>query len=280
MLQFDQAWRYESPGVMPDDVVDAVFSQVISRLPAQGSRQDVYELFKPRFAACCGESAGRSSSESWAVSDLLAYMRQAAGNAALFVEALYDALQDFAKKHPQAGLPPWHYVNDALAPSGFAIDPPRLVAGRVAVPVAVPAKVPSLDEQANDRIQRSLSESERLLNTGKYRLAVQEILWLLETVSTAFQGLEHEDGTVTGKYFNRIIGDLKRFNRGRVLSEAISWIEKLHGYLSSPSGGGVRHGAVLSDAYELTEGEARLFCDLTRSYLTYLLHEHQRLGVR
>jgi hypothetical protein len=83
---------------------------------------------------------------------------------------------------------------------------------------------------------------------------------------------------VTGKYFNRIIGDLKRFNRGRVLSEVISWMEKVHGYLSSPSGGGVRHGAVLSDSYELTEGEARLFCDLTRSYLSYLLHEHQRLG--
>jgi hypothetical protein len=104
---------------------------------------------------------------------------------------------------------------------------------------------------------------------------------LLETVSTAFEGSEHEDGTVTGKYFNRIIGDLKRFNRGRVLSEVISWMEKVHGYLSSPSGGGVRHGAVLSDSYELTEGEARLFCDLTRSYLTYLLHvTHQRLGLR
>jgi hypothetical protein len=65
-----------------------------------------------------------------------------------------------------------------------------------------------------------------------------------------------------------------------VLSEAISWMERLHGYLSSLSGGGVRHGAVLSDTYGLTEGEARLFCDLTRSYLTYLLHKHQRLGLR
>lgn len=279
MLQFDKAWRYESPGEMPNDVVEAVFSRIISRLPAAVNRQEVYELFKPRFAACAGESFSRSSTEGWAASDLLALMGRAAKNAALFVEALYDALQDFDSRHPEAGVPPWHYVNEVFASSGYAIVPPNLIVGRVAAPVVVPS-MPSLDEQANERIRRSLSESERLLNTGKYRLSVQEILWLLETVSTAFQGSEHEDGTVTGKYFNRIIGDLKRFSRGRVLSEAILWMEKLHGYLSSPSGGGVRHGAVLSDAYELTEGEARLFCDLTRSYVTYLLHEHQRLGIR
>jgi hypothetical protein len=172
MLHFDSEWRYASPGAMPDDIVDAVFSQVISRIPAHGSRQDVYELFKRRFAVSCGEPVTPSSNESWAASDLLDLMRRAAQNAALFVEALYDALQDFRKQYLRVDLPPWPYVNEALSPSGYMIDPPTLIVGSVAAPVPVPANVPSLDAQANDRIQRSLAESERLLNTGKYRLAV------------------------------------------------------------------------------------------------------------
>jgi hypothetical protein len=74
-------------------------------------------LFKRRFAVSCGEPFNRSSNESWAASDLLAYMRRAAQNAALFVEALYDALQDFRGQYPSVGLPPWPYVNEALASS-------------------------------------------------------------------------------------------------------------------------------------------------------------------
>jgi hypothetical protein len=84
---------------------------------------------------------------------------------------------------------------------------------------------------------------------------------LLETVSTAFAGSEHDDGTVTGKYFNKIVGDLKRLHRGRVLAQVVSWMENRHGYLSSPTGGAIRHGGVLSDTFELSEGDARLFCD-------------------
>ena len=77
--------------------------------------------------------------------------------------------------------------------------------------------------------QQSLDESDRLLSEGKNRLAVQEILWLLETISAAFQGSQHDDGTVTGKYFNKIVCDLSRLNKGRVLGEVTGRVEKLHG---------------------------------------------------
>lgn len=277
MLQFESAWRYESPGAMPAEVVEEIFTQVIARTAMPGSRQDVYELFKRCFARAAGRSAGRSSSEDWAETDLRDYMQSAADNAPLFVEALHDGLMEVSARQPHGGPPPWNFVNGVLASSGYAITPPHLTVGQALTPVSVPERVPSLDQMANEKIQRSLAESAKLLNAGKYRPAVQEILWLLETVSTAFAGSEHEDGTVTGKYFNKIIGDLKRLHRGRVLAQVVSWMENLHGYLSSPTGGAIRHGGVLSDAYELSEGEARLFCDLTRSYLSYMLHEHQRL---
>ncbi|RQQ88711.1 hypothetical protein DF134_19225 [Burkholderia stagnalis] len=280
MLQFDGALRYASPGEIPWDLAGDLMSEVIMRVATQTDPQTIYEDFKRRFAQASGRIATRSSNEGWAESDLRTYMQHAAENAALFVEALYDAMCDIERRHPEIRLPPWSYVNSVLAPSGYAIDPPNLLIGAVVSSVAVPEHVPSLDSQANELIQRSLAQSEDLLNTGRSRQAVQEILWLLETISTAFEGTDHESGTVQGKYFNRIIGDLKKFNRGRMLSQVASWMETLHGYLSSPGGGGVRHGTILCDAYELSEGEARLICDLTRSYISYLLFEHQRLGLQ
>lgn len=279
MLQFDGAFRYQSPGEMPRQVVWAVSSEIVTRIASQADAQTIYEAFKARFASAAGRQYNRSSSASWAASDLEDYMSDAASNAALFVDALHSALEDIRHQHPNIGLPDWAYVNAILAPSGYAIDPPNLIVGASRTAIPVPHKIPSLGEQANARIQQSLEESDRLLGNGKHRLAVQEILWLLETVSTAFQGAQHDDGTVTGKYFNKIVGDLKRLNKGRVLGEVTGWMEKLHGYLSSPSGGAVRHGAVLTDTYEISEGEAELFCNLTRSYITYLLHEHKRLGI-
>jgi hypothetical protein len=95
--------------------------------------------------------------------------------------------------------------------------------------------VPSLEEQAQELIQSSLSDAEALLSEHRYRQAVQELLWLLETVSTAFQGLDAGRGTVQGKYFNKIVGDLRRYRPGTTLDQVLSWMTTLHGYLSSPT---------------------------------------------
>ena len=54
----------------------------------------------------------------------------------------------------------------------------------------------------------------------------------------------------------------------------------MHGYLSAPAGGGVRHGLDLSRGVAITHSEARLFCNLVRSYLSFLIAEHERLVVR
>lgn len=102
---------------------------------------------------------------------------------------------------------------------------------------------------------------------------MQEILWLLETVATAFQGQESGAGTVEGKYFNEIIRNLRRNNRGSALAEALGWMSKMHGFLSSPRGGGVRHGTELAADVSPSIREAHLYCNLTRSYINYLLAE-------
>lgn len=52
----------------------------------------------------------------------------------------------------------------------------------------------------------------------------------------------------------------------------------MHGYLSSPKGGGVRHGIDLNEGVQLDLHEARLFCNLTRSYISFLLAEYKAIS--
>jgi hypothetical protein len=146
------------------------------------------------------------------------------------------------------------------------------------VPIPVPERTLSLDEQAQAIIQDSLRNSERLLSEGLNRQAVQEILWLLETGVTAYRGLATDTGTIQGKYFNRIAEELRRNHKGQMLDQVVQWATTLHGYLSSPTGGGVRHGTDLKVGIAVQPNDSRLLCNIIRSYITFLMLEHERLS--
>jgi hypothetical protein len=162
--------------------------------------------------------------------------------------------------------------------AGYQIEPPNLVATKQFRPIPVPERPPSLDGQAQELIQLSLQASDRLLAEGRNRQAVQEILWLLETVATAFRGVNVEDSSVQGKYFNKIVAEMRAHSRGKTLEQILGWMLTLHGYLSSPTGGGIRHGSDLRDGISIGPSEARLYCNLIRSYITFLITEHERLS--
>jgi hypothetical protein len=70
---------------------------------------------------------------------------------------------------------------------------------------------------------------------------------------------------------------LRKANRRTTLDQVLDWITRLHGYLSAPKGGGIRHVAHLKAGISTQAHEARLFCNLIRSYITYLIAEHERL---
>jgi hypothetical protein len=126
---------------------------------------------------------------------------------------------------------------------GYEIRPPRLELRGSAPPlVTVPERPPTLAERSVELLQESLRRSEDLLLASRGREAVQESLWLLETVATAFRGLETGTETVEGRYFNQIAQELRRGNPGTTLNRVLEWMTALHGFLSSPTGGGVRHG--------------------------------------
>ncbi len=279
MLKFNAAWRFKTPASVPDAVVNECFA-LIEVSATQGDRKEILELFKRYFARAAGASASWSSTTSWAETDLQAYMKEAAANAPLFIEAFYDACEALRGRDADFFAPDAKMINAILSKhdAGFEVQPPNLIASHTPVaPIPVPTEPPSLDERAREIIQSSLHQSEQLLSEGLCRQAVQELLWLLETVSTAFRGLETGAGTVQGKYFNKIVNDLRRHNRGNTLEQILDWITTLHGYLSSPTGGGIRHGADLKTDIAMQPNEARLFCNLIRSYISFLMTEHERL---
>lgn len=109
-------------------------------------------------------------------------------------------------------------------------------------------------------MQQSLLQAERLTE-GHPRQAVQEVLWLMESVVTAFKGLSTGDATIEEKYVNKIANELRNKKKGQTIEQVLSWLTPLHGYLSSPTGGGVRHGVGLKSGITINADEERLYCN-------------------
>lgn len=282
-LRFPGTWRFTPPpdgafinSIIPDAAVRE-FIEVIEKVISQGTdRWSLLELFK----GCFGTSS-TSSSESWAESDLHSAMWHAAKNAPLFVEQLVNGFEQLQTRNPDLFIPDAAFINAILARNniGYEIRPPDLLtreSGSKPLPVSVPE--PSMEQRARDKIEKSLKRSEELLAEGRPREAVQESLWLLETVATAFRGLETGSGKIEGKYFNHIVRDIRSKHTGSTLEQVLSWITTMHGFLSSPTGGGVRHGTDLDRGVDLDQNQALLFCNLIRSYVQFLLREHGTLA--
>jgi hypothetical protein len=270
-LKMPTTWRFGSPGELDRPTINA-FNSLIHTIAAQAeSSWEILELFKAKFNG----GASRSSNESWAVGDLQNAMGASAENAATFIAAFWDGCELVHREHPTIGLPDVDIINQILFDHGapFEVRPPDLLPRNPQTPIPVQTPQRSIGEQALELIHASLDQADRLLLEQRPRPAVQEILWLLETVATAFQGLESGTGTIEGKYFNEIVRSLRNHHRGGPLAEALGWMSKMHGFLSSPTGGGVRHGTQLAADVSPSLKEAHLYCNLTRSYINYLLAE-------
>lgn len=280
-LRFPGAWRFTPPAdghfinsSIPDLVV-CELSEAIDKIAGQGNRWWVLEHFKSHFGV-----STKSSSESWAESDLQSAMRRYAQNAPIFIEAFISSC-DALRNHSNGWYAPEAaFVNSVLAKHniGYEVRDQELVAREIGgTPIPVPVAMSTIAELTRVVIEKSLDRSEELLSEGRPREAVQEILWLLETIATAFRGTETESGKVEGKYFNHIIRELRAQHPGTTLERVLDWITAMHGYLSSPKGGGIRHGIDLKEGVSLDLHEARLFCNLTRSYILFLLKEYESI---
>jgi len=287
VLKFSASWRFRPPhseqlhtDQIPDGAVHD-FMGMIRKTATQGDLQDYLEHFKRFFCATNGNPHSRSSSTGWAETDLQTEMFSAAENAPLFIEAFYDACESIRSRPGDFFAPDQNMINEICRKHsiGYEIIPPDLkLTGNIATIVPVSERPATLAEKAQEILQRSLQSAEKLLSEGRSREAVQETLWLLETVATGFRGVDTGTGSIEGKYFNKIVKELRASYSGKTLDRALEWMVNLHGYLSSPTGGGVRHGLDLKDGLELSPNEAKLFFNLIRSYVSFLLSEHERLA--
>ncbi|MEI9416133.1 MULTISPECIES: hypothetical protein [Mesorhizobium] len=278
-MQFEAVWRFDSPGEMPRAVVNE-FNSLAGIIASQGpSRKRILEHFKSYFSNSYGATAYSSSDVSWAESDLYDSMVSAGQNAPLFIDAFYEACEAL-RSNPEIALPDVARLNRVLAEhnAGYELHPPRIVATGIHKPIPVPERYESLDEKAQQIISESFRQSEQLLAEGRPRQAVAEILWLMESVVTAFRGLNAGGVTVEERYFNKIANELRRHQKGTMLEQVLTWLSALHGYLSSPTGGGVRHGIDLKSGITIGPADGRLYCNLIRSYVTFLMSEHERLS--
>lgn len=228
--------------VIPDAAVDE-FVELVNKLAPQGDRWDTLELFKSHFTAAAGATHWRSSALFFAEHDLRRDAKAAAQNAPLFIEAFFDGCRGFEGEDEDRYAPDAVAINKLLSRHniGFEIRGDRLVLlGEESELVDVDASTPTLAERSEVLIQEALNRASELLQQGNGREAVQESLWLLETVATAFKGLETRKGSIEGRYFNQIVRELRDAHRGGVLDRVLDWATSLHGYLSSPTGGGVR----------------------------------------
>lgn len=260
------------------------FLSLIRKTAAQGDLKNFLEHFKGYFCLANGNPHFQSSSTSWSQTDLEREMYQASENAPLFLEAMFSACVAILNRSDELFAPDASIINEVCQNNkiGYYIsdnEPPELKLRDKDVIIAVPIeeKPIVLGAKGKEILQNSLKRSDELLSEGRGREAVQEALWLLETVSTAFRGLDSESDTIEGKYFNRIVKELRQAHSGSTLDRVLEWALSVHGFLSSPTGGGVRHGLDLQAGLELSMNDARLFCNLIRSFLSFLLTEHGRL---
>ncbi|UHC20409.1 hypothetical protein LRS73_35310 (plasmid) [Methylobacterium currus] len=274
MLNFHHSWRFKSPGALPREVVWK-FAGFVDVISDHGNKQQIYEYFKGHFSSPAGRDYWVSSNAGFFRSDLSDYMDAAAANAPRFIDTFHTACEHLRQANPGMAVPDISMINAVLAEfdAGYEIRPPDLVATRHYAPVAVPAPLPSLDQQMQALIQQSISASDQFLKEGHNVPAVQAVLWLLESFATAFNQGKSED-TVQSKYLNQIVKELQRSKKGTAPHKILSWMMQLHDHLSNPDGGGVRHGINVNAGQPMQPHEAQLYCNLIRSYYAFLVTEH------
>jgi hypothetical protein len=263
---------------LPDDFVTEAHSLLL-KISHQDKRKPILEGFKENFCRALGKAHYWSSDTAYAEYDLREDMREAKNQAPLFLEALYDSVEGLraaGKYH----APELDVLNEMCRDHGvpYEIRPPALLVIAQGQPaVARPAPPATLAENAASILNQSMHRAEELLGENHSREAVQEILWMLESLVTTFRGIPTPAGQIRGKYFNEIAKEIRTLGGGTTLERVIEWLTQLHGYLSSPTGGGVRHGLDLNAGTPVSAAEARLFVNLVLSYVSFLLAEYERL---
>jgi hypothetical protein len=283
-LNFDIAWELSPPPdgtyincKIPADAVGQFYELLRKSAHRTNDPEEAYYLIRAEFSEAVGHPVYRSSSMYFAPDDARAAMERASSNAPVFVAAYYGACKRIKKQFGTKAVPSVAVINRMLELHriGYVVVPPNLVL-RDQVQV-IPVRPSCVLEQAQAKFQETIERSRKLLEEGNGDEAVTQIWWLLESITLSFSGTTLNGQPVAGSYFNEVAKSLKRNAGDAAVMGAVSrWLEALQSYLSGPGEAGIRHGRHLH-MEGLKRHEAELFCNLTRSYISYLLAEYEML---
>lgn len=142
-LLFPADWRFKRPAdteAVAQTAIDAFLALAVRISAGSSQPQTVLETFKANFARGAGLESSRSSSESWARSDLETQMQAAAANPVLFVDAIWNSCETL--RGNGLAVPNVIIINDLLSECQVpvVVDPPhlRVLPRPVMPPPAVP----------------------------------------------------------------------------------------------------------------------------------------------
>jgi len=150
----DPDWRFSSPGPVPIDA-RLRFLGIIRQIAAQGRVQDILEEFKARFTP---GPTSRSSTVSWADSDLSSAMELASTNAPVFIEAFLNGCQD--ARELGCHVPSLDTINRDLAmyKVGFYIEGDRIVQAQWLSKELYPGDTAPADDSDFDQLLDNINE--------------------------------------------------------------------------------------------------------------------------
>lgn len=286
-LNFDIAWELTAPpdgsyinSKIPSEAVERFFLVLTRSANRTPDAEEVFFIIRSEFNEASGVPVYRSSSMKFAPGDAKEAMDRAAENAPIFISAFYGTCQKIEEQFGSKAAPSVAVMNRLLEIHhiGYVIDPPSLLLREQVEVVPVPST--TVLEQAQARFRESIERSRVLLEEDKGDEAVSQIWWLLESIVLSFAGSMLNGQEITGTYFNEVAKALKRAaGDGAAMGTVARWLEALQSYLSGPGEAGIRHGRHLHLG-GLKKHEAELLCNLTRSYIAYLLAEYELLTTR
>jgi hypothetical protein len=283
-LNFDIAWELTPPPDstyvnrrIPPEALEQIFLLLTKVANRTNDAEEVFYLIRTEFSEAMGHPVYRSTSMYFAPGDARAAMERAMENAPLFISAFYGVCKKIKKQFGGKTAPSVPVINRLLELHrlGYVIEPPNLVL-RDQIEV-VPVRSANVLEQFQARFQAAIDRSQQLLEENNCDEAVTQIWWLLESIMLLFAGCKVNGQQIGGTYFNEVAKQLKRVAGDTAIMGAVArWLEALQAYLSGPGEAGIRHGRHLH-LEGLKRHEAELFCNLTRSYISYLLSEYQAI---
>ncbi|WP_319380552.1 abortive infection family protein [Thiomicrorhabdus sp.] len=135
------------------------FVSLIKRVSGAMDRQRIIEVFKQHFCKVSGDYYARSSSLSWAESDMCSQAQNAAKDAPNFIAAVYEALEEL--EHSGATVPTVQHINQILQNNQ---DHYQIIDDQLIQTVGG-VTAPEISESISNSVMRALGDAKTLIGT-------------------------------------------------------------------------------------------------------------------